>query len=325
MIRKIALFLAVSLGVLVAGPSLEKGIALSANVGYRYGHIFRPSAPPGVPDTVDYLLPVHRTTMLLRGRFTPKDVLVLHYELREFRIYENSYRRFTEPVHYESEHHVKVGAGYDITPQVGPYVYYDYVGSRGQFNAHSVVVGSKLVASSETMFEPTYQFTRTADLSRHFAVLRIRQVLTPEVFLMLKNNYTATQVDTQSFRSYILDAYTGIRADDKTALHIGYRLYYDFGKMSTHGFWGQARRRLPGDLTFQARYRHYSIDDTEPEQELEPIASDGIELKVTRAPLLKRGTAKEYSGGLSVGLYTSNRGVKSFSLGLELSRGIPGK
>lgn len=323
MMLKGVLFSFLWLGILVAGPTLEKGVAFSANFGYRYGHIFRPPVRPGVPDTVDYLLPVHRTTLLLRSRITPRDAIALHYKLRWFRIYENSFRRYIAPVYYEAEHHFKLGAGYAVTPRINPYLYYDYFGSRGRLNAHSAIFGAKLVVSAETMLEPTYQFTRASGLFRHLAVLRVRQVLTPGLLLMLKSSYTSARADTLFSRSCVLDAYAGMRADDRTAFHVGYRLYYDFSRTRTHTFWVQGRRRLSDDWTLQARYRGYSGEDLDSEQASEPIASDGIELKLFRSPLLKRGTGREYSGGLTLGLYANTRGVKSVSLGLELGRAIP--
>lgn len=321
-ILMITTYLLVNVHALIAGgPMLEPGVSLRVDFDHQYSLITRPSAPVNEPDTADILLPVHRSFLRLRKRFSSKDVFVFRYILRDFKIYENSYQRFLYPVKYELEHQVKIGAGYNLTPKFHPFCFYEYIKSRNQYEGHSVILGSRIPISSVTMLEPTYLITFAQEMIRHTFLLRIRQVLLPALYIMLKNVYGVTLSDTLTFRSNTLDAYFGWRLDQKAALHFGYRSYSNFNEMNTHTLWIQLGYQLPANVTLWQRYRYYFR--TEEILEQSSFNSSSFEIRIMRAPLVEHGFLKNCASSFTCNYYFNNDAIKAFSIGLGFSYKFP--
>jgi len=304
-----------------AGPMLEPGVSLKLDLNYQYSLISRPLAPVNEPDTADVLLPIHKSFVRLRKRFSLKDVFVFRYVFRDFKIYENSYQRFLHPIKYEFEHQVKIGVGYNITPKFTPFCFYEYLKSRNQYEGHSAIFGSRISVSAITMLEPTYVITLAQELIRHTLLLRVRQVLLPTVFIMLKNTHGVASSDTLTLRSNILEAYFGWRVDQKTALHFGCRSYYNFDELNSHTLWFQIGRQLPGNFTIWSRYRYYFR--TEDTLERGIFNSNTIEIRIVRTPLVQEGLLKNCSSNLKCDYYINNNDIKAFSVGLGLSYVFP--
>ncbi len=308
--------------VLIAGgPMLEAGVSLRVDFNHQYSVFTRPLAPINEPDTADVLLPVHKSFLRLRKRFSSKDIFVFRYILRDFKIYEDSYQRFLHPVKYELEHQVKIGAGYSLTSKFYPFCFYEFIKSRNQYEGHSAIIGSRISVSSATMLEPTYLITFAQEMTRHTFLLRIRQVLLPALFIMLKNVYGVTLSDTLTLRANTLDAYFGWRVDQKTAVHFGYRSYDNFNEMNTHTLWIQLGYQLPANLTIWPRYRYYFRIEETLEQSF--FNSHSFEIKILRAPLTKHDFLKNCSGNLTSNYYFNNDDVKAFSIGLGFSYKFP--
>jgi hypothetical protein len=183
-------------------------------------------------------------------------------------------------------------------------------------DGHSGILGTRWQIVDETMLEPTYVVTVSAGNVFHTVMLRWQQVLTPQIFMMIKNSYALGGKHLDS-RSNTMETYCGVRTNQLTAFHFGYRVFYDFEKLNTHGLWCQVGRQLPMAFTVTVRYRRYFRTDALLEDH--SFASDNVELRIVRSPLAKSGLMKNLTGSLVQSGYRNDNEVMAYTIGFEMN------
>ncbi len=310
--------------VFTAGPTLDPTLKARVDFNYQFGICNNPVPEEDEPDTADFLIPTHKTMFRLRKRFTPKDVCVFRYELREYTLRENSYRRFIEPITYEFDHRIKFGVGYATSPQVFPYFFYEYLHSLNNRESHSGIFGVRINIGLASMFEPTYALILNNGNLNHSVILRWQQIITPRTYLMLKNsfifpNFAANdeQINwTNSFEPFIAH-----RITEKNAMQIGYRQFNNFAGSVSYTIWSQFAQQLAKNDFLWIRVRSYSkpARDTLTTR----YYSASLELRIMRKQLSKEGRFKNLSVSLYNTFLKSNTNIWANTMGIELNYLIP--
>ncbi|MEO0162025.1 MAG: hypothetical protein ABIL39_05905 [candidate division WOR-3 bacterium] len=310
--------------VFTAGPTLDPALKARVDFNYQFGICNTPVPEEDEPDTADFLIPTHKSMFRLRKRFTPKDVFVLRYEFREYRLKENSYRRFIEPITYEFDHRVKFGAGYASSPQVFPYFFYEYLRSLNNSESHSGIFGARINIGLASMFEPTYSMMLNNGSIFHSIVLRWQQIITPRTYLMFKNTFifpnfstTAQEVTwTNSFEPFIAH-----RITEKNAIHLGYRQFNNFVGSVSYTIWSQFVQQFKKNNFLWIRIRIYSRP---PRDTLtNKYNSASLELRLMRKPLSSGERLKNISLSAYNTFLKSNTNIWANTTGIELTYIIP--
>ncbi len=307
-----------------AGPMLEPNIDTRVDFLYQIGVFDRPmSGEENEPDTADLLIPNNKMMVRLRKRFTKKDVLVLKYDIKEYTLRENSYKRYYDPFSYEFEHRCKIGAGYSLTKVLSPYIYYEYFFPMNNISNHSLISGSRIVLSNITMFEPTYAISLSAERIAHSVILRLHQVVTPTMSIMIKNSYSFAYIDTSTVRNNIFDCYTGFRLTPKTALHFGFRNNTNLSDIKSYTGWFQFGQQLPDNYTLFSRFRAY----LKPENIYDSLGYNGysLELRLLKKPVGDKDKLKNLALCFYNVFYYNSQKIKADVFGVELNYIIPKK
>ncbi len=307
-----------------AGPMLEPNIDTRVDFLYQIGLFDRPM--PGEenePDTADLLIPSNKMMLRVRKRFTKKDVFVLKYDIKEYTLRENSYKRYYDPFTYEFEHRCKIGAGYSLTKVFSPYIYYEYFFPMNNTSNHSTITGTRIVLSNITMFEPTYAISVSSERIAHSVILRLHQILTPTMFIMLKNSYSFASIDTSTVRNNIFDAYTGFRIGQKTVLHLGFRNNTNLGDIKSYAGWFQFGQQLPENYTLFSRIRLYH----KPQNVYDSLGYNGysLELRLLKKPVGDKEKLKNLALAFYNVFYYNSQKIKADVFGVELNYIIPKK
>jgi hypothetical protein len=260
----------------------------------------------------------------LRKRFTPKDVFVLRYEIREYILRENSYKRFLKPIFYEFDHRIKIGAGYTSSPKVFPYFFYEYMRSLNDSENHSGIFGVRIHPGLATMIEPTYSLMNNNGNIFHSIIMRLQQIITPRTYFMLKNsfifpNFASVEKEITWINQF--EPYLAHRITAKNALHIGYRQFNSFSGTKTYTIWSQFAQQFAQNYTFWIRFRRY----VKPPNTIEEIKynSMSFELKVVKKSLSEKGNLKNLViSGYNIFL-KNNKNIWANVTGIEVNYLIP--
>ncbi len=304
-----------------AGPMLEPGLSSRIDLLYQFASFNRPLPDDDEPDTTDLAFPNNRTMLRLRKRFSSRDVIVLKYDMREYTLRENSYRRYVDPITHEFEHRVKIGVGYKLNTRFNPFGYYEYFSPFNGDAGHTVIGGTRISLSSIMMIEPTYALSMFNGQINHFLLIRWHQIITPTLFIMAKNSYSFADSDPNALRNNAFETYIGLRAAKYTAIHIGYRHYYNFEKINSNSMWIQYGQQLSDYFTLWNRLRGYLRSATAPDSSM--YRSYSIEFRLMRKPLSMSGIGKNLSVSVYNIFFLNNDKTKADAIGLEISHTFP--
>lgn len=307
-----------------AGPALDTDLKMRIDFNYQYGIYQMPAPDEDEPDTADFLIPNHKTMLRIRRRFTEKDICVLRYELREYTIRENSYRRFQKPLNYEFDHRIKLGIGYASSAQVFPYFFYEYVRSLNNQKNYSGIFGARINLGLATMFEPTYTLSFSNSEPFHILILRCQQIITPRTYIMLKNNLLFPNFANPASEinwSNLFEPFIAHRLSGQTALQIGYRHFINFTGAVSHTIWTQFIQYLSKRHIIWTRIRSYIKPPLTPEEHF--YRSVSLEFRITQKSLSSKGNLKNCTLNIYNIFYKNNARLWADVVGIELNYMIP--
>lgn len=304
-----------------AGPALEPNLNARIDFAYQFGIHSPPAAEDDELDTADILLPDNKIMVKFRSRFEEKGVFSIRYDLREYTLSENSYRRYYEPYIYKFDHRLKVGAGYTLNRIFTPYAFYEYYLPMEGSSNRSFIFGSRIVFSNITMLEPSYSLTLSEDNFGQSLILRLHQVLTPRFFIMIKNILSQISANNSFANSNVLDIYSGYRVHLKTAIHFGYRYYTDFKTAKSYIAWCQLRQQLSKNYSGFVRFR--GLLKYPNEFDSLKYNSFSTELRMTRKPFSNKGNGRNLVVTLYGIFFWNNRMIQSNTIGFEINYLFP--
>jgi|GEM_PF-6386153 len=307
-----------------AGPTLDPALKTRIDFNYQFGLSQMPMPDEDEPDTADFLIPNHKTMFRLRHRFTEKDVCVLRYEMREYNLRENSYRRFIKPINYEFDHRIKLGMGYASSPKAFPYFFYEYLRSLENLESHSGIFGARINFNLATMFEPTYTFSLVNNNLFHIIILRCQQIITPRTYLMLKNSFLFPNfADPEAEITWTnqFEPFLAHRIGEKTALHIGYRQFNNFAGTVSYNIWAQFIQQITKKNIIWTRVRTYLRPaKTSDEQSYRSMS---FEFRIAQKSLSSKGRLKNCTLNLYNIFFKNNIQVWANVTGIELNYVMP--
>jgi len=277
--------------------------------------------PGAITDTSDINLPLHKYKLKAIKTLSSKTSVLIRYEFRQFEFNETSYRRYLEPKKLVNENLYKLGINHQIHPNSKFFSLYQLVTRPESYKGQSIINGIGFSITEKTYIEPTYAFFWNSDknpdtenMKGHTVMFRVRQILTPIMYLMAKNTFYVALGETTKTQFNTVDAFIGTFFRSRTILHVGYRNYTNMDNLISHTIWASVSQYCPWNVAVILRYRHYVVfEELKEEEKTDKMASDMYTLRIERTPLCNFSIFKYTTFYLSYRLYNRNDGVKADS------------